>query len=407
VRLLPLLLLSGCVGIATEPQGIVPLPVEDAGTTRPDAGQPVTQTPDASVLIDAGTHDAGQPVVDAGVFIDAGTPDAGSGRVPIFIGHGKLGRTMVSCDDGRTWIANTSENQTARCWDTSAAQNIECDHNPWSSVGMLAAGGYFFATYGWGYPGVVRRTEDGIHWTDVLPGHTFAGMAYGNGRIMANDHAPWVSTTSGATGTWSKVADITSTGWTVRRIGFVLGVGSGLGRFIITLEDEIQISDDNGASWKAVPNVPMGCAKGVSTILHGNGVTLIAQGDGVVCRSTDRGSTWTRVPVAGSFSSNAVFNNGAFFLWSGAMRYRSTDGETWVSTAGNAGVDIGPVAVSDDGTFVATRGGWQVWYDKQKFFRSTDGITWDTLPPTAFVASHPITSFVFGYAKPSAECPLP
>lgn len=391
-------LLSGCVGVMNEP-GVVGIPdsgVQVLGDAGPmDAGM----GGDSGMMVvvpDAGTPDAGLPAVDAG-----------TGRVPIFLAHGKLGRTMLSCDDGRTWIANRSERPNARCWDTTATENIECDHHAWSSVGMIEADGYFLATYGWGYPGMVRRTEDGVTWTDVLPGHTFAGMAYGNGRIMANDHAPWTSPDAGAVGTWKKGADITSVGWTVRRIGFAPSTTGGLGRFIITLDGEIQLSDDIGASWKPPTTRPSTCAVNTVNIVNGNGVTLIVQGDGSVCRSLDRGTTWTHHPVAGAFSSNALFGGGAFYVWNGATRWRSTDGLTWVSNAGTPmDVSIGPVARSDDGTFVATRGGWQVWYDKQRFYRSTDGITWEVLPASAFVASHPITGFVFGYAKPSAECPL-
>ena len=391
-RLASVLLLTGCVAFVGEPTKPIVGPQTDSRTPLPavDSGQPVA--------------DAG-PVADVGP-VDSGTVDAGNLRVPIFIAQGKLGRTMVSCDDGRTWVANKSENQSARCWDSAAAENIECDHNPWSSVGMVEADGAFLATYGWGYPGVVRRTEDGIHWTDVIAGHTFSGMAYGNGRIMANDHAPWVSADGGMTNTWTRVADISSVGWTVRRIGFVPAEAGANGRFIITLDDEIQLSDDNGATWKAPTTRPTGCAKNTINILTGNGATLIFQSDGSVCRSGDRGTTWTLQPVTPSFSSNAVFGNGAFYVWAGMMSYRSVDGITWVGTSGSpAGVEIGPVAVSANGTFVATRGGWQVWYEKQKFYRSADGVTWAELPPTAFVASHPITSFIFGFAKPSTECP--
>ncbi len=392
--------LSGCLGLVGEPPVATPdahgLPVSsDAGLMGVDAG-----TPDAGAVPDSGSpYDAG---------VDAGPLDAGPSRVPIFIAHGKLGRTMVSCDDGRTWIANRSEKPNARCWDTSAAENIECDHNPWSSVGMIEADGYFLATYGWGYPGVVRRTEDGIHWTDVLAGHTFAGMAWGNGRVMANDHAPWTSPDAGAEGTWTQQPNIPSVGWTVRRIGFVPSTTGEPGRFILTLDGEILLSDDNGTSWQVPTTRPAACAVNTVNLVAGNGVTLIFQSDGSVCHSLDRGMTWIHQPLASGFTSPALFGGGAFYVWNGATRYRSTDGVTWVAAAGTpSDARIGPVARSADGTFVATLEGWQVWYEKQRFYRSTDGLTWDVLPATAFVPSHPITSILFGFAKPSAECPLP
>ena len=50
-----------------------------------------------------------------------------------------------------------------------------------------------------------------------------------------------------------------------------------------------------------------------------------------------------------------------------------------------------------------------VWegYDQQSFYRSTDGLTWDELGAGAFVPSHGIFYVTFGYAEPSADCPLP
>lgn len=336
---------------------------------------------------------------------DAGTApqEAGPTRVPVFIAQGKLGRTTISCDDGRTWIADHSENPSGRCWDDTSPNNVECDHNSWSSLGMVEANGAFLATYGWGYPGVVRRTEDGIHWDDVLPGHTFAGMAFGNGRVVANDHTPMISMSGGAAGSWNPSTAIPSTGWTVRSIAFIADGG---GRFVITLEGEVLLSDDNGATWRSAASVPTDCAKAVRRTMHGGGTTVMFQNDGSVCRSSDRGDHWERVAVTDSFSSTPLFVDGKFTIWTGSTRWQSADGAQWASTPGTPGVTIGAVARGDSGTYVAVRDGWQVYYEKQQFYRSTDGVSWDVLPQTAFNPSHPITHVIAGWAKPSVECPL-
>jgi hypothetical protein len=39
--------------------------------------------------------------------------------------------------------------------------------------------------------------------------------------------------------------------------------------------------------------------------------------------------------------------------------------------------------------------------------RSTDGVTWTTLPMNAFLQSHAIFRMSFGYADASATCPAP
>jgi hypothetical protein len=325
----------------------------------------------------------------------------------MFLAIGKLGRTTVSCDDGRTWIADRSEVPDGVCWNDASPKNIECDHHSWSSVGLLNAKSHVLATFGWGYPGVVRRTADGIAWEDVLPGHTFAGLAYGNDRVVANDRTPFVSSADGAKDSWAKAGNIESSVWNVRRIGFIPGDA---GRFVVTLESgesrDVVLSDDNGKTFRSAKTRPAQCAHWVSDILTTNGVTIIVQNDGSVCRSTDRGETWTHKSVTGSFSSNGLVVDGAFVVYEGSTRYRSTDGDTWTATKGTAGVIVGPVARSRTGTYAAMIGGWSNWYDKQKFYRSTDGLTWETLPNTAFKQGHPITHVTFADMKPSAECPL-
>src|SRR5262245_24536288 len=40
-----------------------------------------------------------------------GGPSPTAGKVPMFVGQGYLGRTIVSCDDGKTWVGN-------HAWDT-------------------------------------------------------------------------------------------------------------------------------------------------------------------------------------------------------------------------------------------------------------------------------------------------
>lgn len=382
------LLLSSCSGQLGDAG---PELSSDAGDSAPSQD---------TELADSGTS----PPTDTAM---ADTAPPGPTTVPMFVAVGKLGRTTVSCDDGHTWIADRSEVPDGVCWNDASPMNIECDHHEWSSVGVVSAKDHVLATFGWGHPGMVRRTADGITWEDVLPGHTFAGLAYGNDRIVANDREPWSSSSDGASGSWAVAGSIESSVWNVRKIGFVQGDG---GRFVVTLESgdtrDIVLSDDNGKTFHAATTRPAECGHWVSDILHSGGVTIIVQSDGSVCRSTDRGDTWTHQSVSGSFSSNGLVVDGAFVVWDGSTRYRSTDGASWKSEPGTAGVIIGPVARSAAGTYAAAIGGWSNWYDKQKFYRSTDGLNWETLPTTAFKQSHPITHVLFADMKPSAECPL-
>lgn len=153
-------------------------------------------------------------------------------------------------------------------------------------------------------------------------------------------------------------------------------------------------------------------------IADGNGTLLMVGGDGVVCRSIDNGQNWTSVSLGGAVGSRVIWTGTEFFVWGGNKLYRSTNGVGWVSmpttlkraladggSSTEAGPDIGPVSRSPGGTFVAVNGGWQQWYDKQLFLRSTDGLTWQSLPKSKYAPSHPMTHIVWGPVPRSALCP--
>jgi hypothetical protein len=68
---------------------------------------------------------------------------------------------------------------------------------------------------------------------------------------------------------------------------------------------------------------------------------------------------------------------------------------------------LGPVARSASGTLVAAGPTVYTGYAQQQFWRSTDGLTWQTLAAGAFLPSHPIFHIVFGYADRTPACPGP
>ncbi|HEY1088201.1 MAG TPA: hypothetical protein VGE37_10920, partial [Archangium sp.] len=85
--------------------------------------------------------------------------------------------------------------------------------------------------------------------------------------------------------------------------------------------------------------------------------------------------------------------------------WTSSNTQTRVGSALSGGPRLGAVAMSDAGTFVGVKGGWQVWYEQQRFYRSTDGLIWDELPEASAKRSHPITAMTFGTARRSSVCP--
>jgi len=334
----------------------------------------------------------------------SGSGGENAGLVPVFVAQGHFGRLMVSCDDGQTWVHNQSADDTAECW---SENNLpDCDHSPWAGRGLAFGNGAFVSTFGWGSPGVMRRSVDGGTWEDVwVEPPTFADIAFGQGVFVANA-SPTSISTDGAT--WQDGGDLGLNVGNVRAIEFVPHDG---GLFIVTGESgdnrDIVLSPD-GIAWHHPTTRPNECGSYVINVAYGAGTIAIFSGHGTVCTSTDGGDTWTLRDVAGSLSSPGVWTGSEFFVYDGATLHRSPDAVTWTAQPIEPpNIRIGAMARSDAGTFVATRGGWQVWYDGQEMYRSTDGVTWQVLPAGAFVPSHPINFIEAGFVEPSSVCPAP
>lgn len=361
-----------------------------------------------------------------------GAPD---GKVPMFVAQGGVGRTTVSCDDGHTWIGDhawdsdadpmmCSTQQSAVCYESTCSYKVGdecvqmscCDHAPDVAKGVIWGGGQFVATWGWGQPGAVRRSKNGIDWTTTHPNDSFGGLAYGGGRFVLASRSPFWST-DGAAWTASDTADFQnadgSTMWSVRRFAYASYQGEG--RFVAVAsgdtDRDMLVSSDGGQSWWRPSVIPDDCANEVSTyggIVSGNDVIVIVDMQANACRSTDGGQTWSVAPTGlGQILSHGVWTGSEFWFWGDdGYRASSPDGATWTITPMTTPTRLGPVARSDAGTLVAVGNVWQ-GYDQQSFFRSTDGLAWEELEAPAFAPSHPIFYLSYGYGDASEVCPLP
>lgn len=430
-----LVLWCGCMGVAED----VAPPV-DVGAAHDGGGLAV----DAGEQGDAGvssTPDAGLILVDAGLIVDAGSVDAGdafdagSTRVPAFVLVGKQGRRAVSCDDGLTWQNDVSlddalpENLRFRCFSGDFAlpdggsNNTDCDHNAWSSTSLAVAGEVLLHTMGWGSPGTIWRSTDAVSWSLVHTGPGAQDVLVGPSRVMLASRAGAISSDRGLT--WTRSTEIRLTSGT-EEIWNVRGGGSGGGSFVVSAQDgqrvDYQVSRDEGATWQRPQLVGGGRidACGSSHPVYGNGVFVTAtwtsaQNRTTFCRSADQGLTWTVVPGPPDYlESRVLFTGSTFIVWSRGRVHRSPDGLTWTSTSTStrsptgtmsAGPEIGAVALSSSGTFAAVLGGWNVWYDRQRFYRSSDGVTWDELPASVHRRSHPVTMMVFTTLPRGGVCP--
>lgn len=364
-----------------------------------------------------------------------GMGGAPPGKVPVFIAQGSVGRTAISCDDGKTWVGDHAWDtdadpmmcgmaQQAVCYEsmcsyqvgTECVQQQCCDHSADVAKGVVWGNGQFVATWGWGQPGVVRTSDNGIDWVTTHPDDTFGGLAFGGGRFVLASRSPFHSE-DGLEWTAGGEADFLnedgSTMWSVRR--FAYADYDGGGRFVAVASGDssrdMLVSSDGGETWWRPSVIPSDCAGEVSTyggIVSGDGVIVIVDMAGNACRSTDGGDTWSVTPTGlEQVLSHGVWTGSEFWFWGDDSHLaRSPDGATWTTTPMATPKRLGPVARSDDGTLVAVASVWQ-GYEAQEFLRSTDGLTWESLPAGAFAASHPIFYLGYGYAEPSEACPLP
>jgi len=365
-------------------------------------GSPSTTSPSSTAS--AESSDGGSdPTSEEGADSTEGTtgPAVPEG-VPVFVAQGHMRRTTISCDGGHTWIADQSLDDAVRCFD-----GIDCDHHVGSATGIEFGGGAFVATFGWGTEGTILRSTNGVDWDVVLTGPTFAGTAFGADVFLAGAPTPQRSSDFGLQ--WTELGSSTLDAWTPRGIGFgeglfVLG-GGGSG------EGDVVLSSDAGDSWWHPDVLPAVCGDSVRGIEAVGDAIVLARGGGAdgpeLCVSVDGGHMWTEVDLGDVYlESRLVRVDDGFVIWGAGQRWASSDGLQWDATPTDPAITIGAVARDDDGAFVAVRGGWQVWYESQEFYRSEDGVTWDVLPDGSFVGSHPVNHIAFGRIDADASaCP--
>lgn len=362
--------------------------------------------PDAS---DAATSDATAPDASADATSDRAAPDASvpGGDVSLFVAQGHGGRTLLSCDRGRSWVADRSDDDSIRCF----RDGFDCDHHPGAAKGITYGRGYFFATFGWGTEGSLRRSRDGVSWETSLSGTEFGGIAFGSGRVVAG-HA-FASRWSDDLGdSWTMSDPGVGFSAHVRRMAFAGDIGSD-GAFVLVgnrdAGDHLTLSEDGGETWHQAAERPAACGgsiAGAGGIASGGGSAVILYRSGTVCRSRD-GASWDvgsmpSTPVEGDAYSYLLFADSRFWVWEGGSAYTSEDGASWTA----APIDpptlrLGPVAYGG-GTFVGVRTGWGRDYDMQEVYYSDDGLRWQA---ASLTGGHPIAFITHGRGAASDVCP--
>ncbi len=390
---------------------------------------------DTSTTANAGGSSGDDPWGTAGAPEDAsagrgsGANDGGASLaeqenerplIDVFVAQGHAGRTLLSCDGGHTWVGENATiqsfrnvaNRDLRCWsenldpnpdpevDGEAAESFEldCDHQLDPGRGIAFGGGMFLATFGWGEPGRVVTSYNGAFWEVVLRDTTFGGVAYAQGHWILGGRNTQRSVDGGRS--FEAPQDSGLEGWNVRRVGQTSGFGE---RVIFVGEaGDAVISKDGGSSYEKPASFPVACGASIQTeggIVSSDKVWLVIGGDGSVCRSTDGGEHWEHQSLGTNLSSHAVWTGELFMVWGGGFVYQSSDGIDWNAIPVEPSWNIGPVAADSQGRLVAVKGGWNVWYEDQAFYRSDDGVRWSEAE--SYSGGHPIR------AISSGKIPLP
>jgi hypothetical protein len=367
-----------------------------------DGGEVVTKadSEDAAGIFPVGAAGTTNSDGGSGGDTDETDDDLYEDRVDVVIAAGKLGRTLISCDAGHTWKADTSKFPEGRC----GVDPADCDHNPWSLSGLVIQDGYALTAWGHDQGGAMLRSPDGVTWASVQEGMPIRSLVQAGDTLYAS--GPNITSVDVGT-TWQRIVDANLHLGQYRAASYVKDIGTN-GRLFSLGDAEGVYSDDFGVSWKRA-TFNDGCTHGPMISFPGRlGVT---NADGTVCASNDEGVTWNLTDLTNVRRIIKVEDK----YW---LITRVTDNKRRVSTDGLTWSDpepLDPVWKRFDivtylpwsKSFIAIQQGYLSWYDKQFAWVSNDGDTWTQLTPEQFQGGHPITSVVSGKVRPSEICPKP
>ena len=379
----------------------------DDAAPADDTSSTMDATPDVSedgVATDAESD--GSTDAEEDVSADIPEIDAGPELVEALVLTGHLGRRMMSCDRGETFLYDISVDDSLRCWNMDGGEGPDCDHHPTSNNGAAFGMGMFVATAGWG---AVTETEGGLFLSDgsmdwsqqEMPSITFNGVSFGNGTFIANAGRPAVSRDGGAT--WTRTPD-ENLYFGPSRGAFFADVMGGVHVMLRdSLADTWFTNDDGMTFFQASDTGGCGINGGMGGAGGGDTLLLYSTRDDIGCTSTDGGQTWTSGSFPENASSRVVWTGSEFFTFGRDVRYRSTDGMSWTEDATTGGPGgPGLMARAEDGTLFAVQSSWGSYYSNANLWTSSDdGATWTQA--SASLNGHPLRGIALGQV-PASIC---
>ncbi len=327
-----------------------------------------------------------------------GTGGSAPNLEPVFVAIGAGAWAATTCDRGQTW--STSEFSPDRE-----------DHSEWSAFGGLAFGNdAFVMATGWGFPGHVIRSADGVIWQDLddaaFPGSGFDSsvggvvfdgasfLLFGSSIWSSADGSTWTVTGNELPPGSNQLRQLRAfpTGLIVASVETQYGDDHSLGNWIT-------VSSDGGTSWSEGTGYDAACGNPIQhwgDIELKDGVLLV--GAETLCRSTDLGQTWSTVETPNGESIRDLFADATYFYAaSGSRIFRSADGTSWEEAA-DLGTEIAKGSWGG-GAYVAMNG------DGTRVFYSGDGSSWDEGTISTALTPTIVRDLGVGYFANADACP--
>ena len=362
-----------------------PVPGDAAATDNDSTAADGTGTADLTTATATSTAGStSQSTTESSSSSTAGDPtetsssdstSSGAVTIPLFVALGDGGWTASSCDRGHSWTVH-------------AFSDEQGDHTQWTGFGGLAFGnGGFVAGLGWGGEGGhLLHSNDGRSWLDLPPqnfidgdaavGYAIytSGVAYTGTEFLVFSQSAWrsddgqqwqtsdVSLPPGSE-QLRQLRGFADQGLIVASVESQSGNDHPAGHFVV-------VSDDGGTSWSEGTGYSSACS---DPIQHWGDIVLVGDvllvGTNDVCRSPDRGATWSTIAApTGESIQDLAEADGEFLALSGSRVFGSPDGNTWTEL-GDAGIPGRAVAYADGAyAVVGTMG--------TAFAFSEDGSSW-------------------------------
>jgi hypothetical protein len=311
----------------------------------------------------------------------AGGTIAPAGSVPMFVAIGRGGRRIMSCDRGRTWIAN------------QFVSTVDGEHSTFTPKGLTYGNGTFVFLSGWGNPSTTWVTRNGIDWVEQKHDTGFSGLGYDDGQFVligGNYHEG--SKDNGTT--WTRLSPAKAN---LGREGAAF-----TGIWAAGSDGQAQVLRKGTTAWTNIP----GCVGqrhggiGADGGFAANAETMISVGNGgEVCGL----NIATGAPIAASkfnvtVSGKPNFSAGSFMVATGGTIRFSKDGTNWTTKTLPQTVRIDLIDCDPSGTCVGLS------LDGKSFYYSDDTTTW-------MKASAPqgngMVAVKAGAGLPSKDCKLP